>query len=58
MESSALKELGISTNIYERKEKFYNFIKEHLPQIPKNEVTSIPQIFIDSKEARNPTNEF
>lgn len=55
---SALKELGISTNIYERKEKFYNFIKEHLPQIPKNEVTSIPQIFIDSKEARNPTNEF
>ena len=49
---SALKELGISINISEKKKKFYNFIKEYLPQIPENEITSIPQYFIDSIEAR------
>lgn len=51
---SALKELGISINIGEKKKKFYNFIKEYLPQIPENEIPSIPQYFIDSKEARDP----
>jgi len=51
---SALKELGISTNIGEKKKKFYDFIKEHLPQIPENEIPSIPQYFIDSREARDP----
>lgn len=50
-----LKQLGISINIGEKKKKFYNFIKEYLPQIPENEIPSIPQYFIDSIEARDPT---
>ena len=50
----ALKELGISINSSEKKKKFYDFIKDYLPQIPEKEIPSIPQYFIDSKEARDP----
>lgn len=39
-------------DICKRKEKFYEFIKKYLPQIPRDEIISIPQYFIDSIEAR------
>lgn len=46
-----LEALDIALNI--RKRKFYQFIEKYLILIPKEEITSIPQYFIDSKIARN-----
>lgn len=39
-------------DINSRKKKFYEFIEKYLPQIPRDEIISIPQYFIDSIEAR------
>lgn len=47
---SILNIFKIDTN--NRKKKFYEFIKKYLPQIPNDEIKSIPQYFIDSVEAR------
>lgn len=53
--SSILDHFKIDIN--SRKKKFNEFIKKYLPQIPNDEIMSIPQYFIDSIEARNKNSE-
>ena len=45
-------------DINSRKKKFNEFIRKYLPQIPSEEIISIPQYFIDSIEARKKISEY